>query len=105
MGFRVIDTISLLNFLKGHNSIKIAGRVTFLVRCTLSDGASYFKFRENILKGFRVIERTRFPHKCFQRAIPSKMMMELQLLIFAHRLIMLYLYQVSRNYLQGFLSF
>ena len=27
------------------------------------------KFRENILKGFRVIERTRFPYLNFQRDI------------------------------------
>ena len=40
MSFRVIDTISLLKFSKGHNYIKNAGRVTFLILCILSDGAS-----------------------------------------------------------------
>ena len=55
---------------KGHYSVKSVGGVTFLVLCTSS--RFFFsahrlmmvyictKFRENILDGMKVIERTRF---------------------------------------------
>ena len=74
-GFRVTDTISLLKFSKGQNSIKNARGVTFLVLCKFVWWCFIFvpKFRENISKVFKVIERTRFLHKNFQKAIiPSK---------------------------------
>ena len=37
--FRVINTISILNFTKGHGSKDKAGGVTVLNFCTLSDDA------------------------------------------------------------------
>ena len=39
--FRVINTISILKYLKGHNSMKNAEGVMLLVLFTLSDDASY----------------------------------------------------------------
>ena len=52
--------ISQLNFSKGHDSVKIVGKVTILVLCTLPDGALYlFK---NVSKGLKVIIRTRFSY-------------------------------------------
>ena len=59
MGSRVIDSISLLKFLKGHNSIKSAGGVAFLAfkHCLMVLHISTM-FPENISKGFRVIEGT-----------------------------------------------
>ena len=36
-----MDTVFLLNFSKGHNSIKNVGEVTVLVICTLPGGALY----------------------------------------------------------------
>ena len=52
--------IFLLKFSKGHHSVKSIGRFTVLVLCTLSVLYISTKFRENIAKGFGVIERTRF---------------------------------------------
>ena len=50
----------------------------------------YTKFRENISKDLRVIERTRFPHNNFQRGmIPSKIQVELRYLFSAHSLIVI----------------
>ena len=55
--------ISKLKFSKGNNSIKMLVELWFLISahrlmmlyiCT--------KFRENISKGFKVFERTRFPN-------------------------------------------
>ena len=54
------DTISLLKFSKGHNSVKNVDGVTILSRVLriLSDDVLICtKFRENASKGFRVIER------------------------------------------------
>ena len=54
-----VNTISIFFIMKGHNSVNIANRVIVLFSahhlimiyiCT--------KFHENILKGFRVMERT-----------------------------------------------
>ena len=53
--------ISLLKDSKGYNSVKKVAGVTKLVLCTSSDCALYlYQVCENISKGFRVIERTRF---------------------------------------------
>ena len=43
------DTISLVKFAMGHNSVKIVGGVMVLDFCTSIDDALYFtKVRENI---------------------------------------------------------
>ena len=85
--------ISKLKFFKGNISVKNVGEVMVLVICKLSDSASYlYQICENVSKGFRVIERTRFPLLNLQRGIiPSKMLMELWFLFSARRLIMLYI--------------
>ena len=36
-----MDTISIIKFSKGHNSVKNVGGVTVLVLCTSSDDAVY----------------------------------------------------------------
>ena len=56
-----------------------------LILCILSDGIlSFTMFRENISKGFGVIERTRFPYYNFQYCIIlSKMKVEFWYLFFA----------------------
>ena len=53
--------ISKLKFTKGRNSVKNVGGVMILAHCLV---LLYIctKFHENILKGFRVIERIQFPN-------------------------------------------
>ena len=47
-----MDTISILNVSKGHNSVKNVDGVTVLILCTLSDCAIIFiKFHESISMG------------------------------------------------------
>ena len=36
-----VDTISIVKFSKGNNSVKNVGRVMVLILCTLSDDALY----------------------------------------------------------------
>ena len=69
------DTISILKITKGNNSAKNVGGVTVVDLCTLSGHALYFtKFCEIISNGIKVIERTRFLYRKFQRGIiPQKM--------------------------------
>ena len=64
---RVSKFLSRHNFqtkiFQGEYFHKIVNGLMVLVLCTLPDGALYFyKFHENISKGFQVIEQTRFPY-------------------------------------------
>ena len=61
-GIKVIERTRFLyqKISKGNNSAKNVGGVTVVNLCTLSDHAlHYAKFREIILNGIKVIERTR----------------------------------------------
>ena len=64
------NTISILKITKGNNSAKNVGGVTVVELCTLS-GHLYIstKFCEIISNGIKVIERTRFLYRKFQRGI------------------------------------
>ena len=69
------DTISILKITKGNNSAKNVGGVTVLIsaRCLVMLYIST-KFCEIISNGIKVIERTRFLYRKFQRGmIPQKM--------------------------------
>ena len=69
------DTISILKITKGNNSAKNVGGVTVVDLCTSSDNAcNSTKFCEIVSNGIKVIERTRFLYRKFQRGIiPQKM--------------------------------
>ena len=60
----------LTEIFKGHNSLKNVGRVMVL---NLAHHLMMFyictKFRENISRGFKVLEQTRFPNYNLQREI------------------------------------
>ena len=64
----------------------------------------YTKFHENILKGLRAIERTRFPERNFQRGIIlSDMKTKLQFFFSAHHLKMVYMcIKFCQNISKGF---
>ena len=57
------DTIYILKFTKGHNSVITVGGVMLIVLCTFSDDALYlYQFSRKYLNDFRVIERARFAY-------------------------------------------
>ena len=62
------------------------------------------KFRENISKSFRDIERTQFPYINVRRGIiPSKMKEELRFLVSSHCLMVLYVCtKFYKNISKGF---
>ena len=62
--------MSILIIRKGRYSINIVHGVTILVLCILSNhGLHLAKFRENIVNGFRVMERTPFQYYLLQSGI------------------------------------
>ena len=69
-----MDTISILKNTKGSNSAKNVGGVTVLISARrLVMLYISTKFCEIISNGIKVIERTRFLHRKFQRGIiPQK---------------------------------
>ena len=69
------DTISILKITKGNNSAKNVGGVTVLISARrLVMLYISTKFCEIISNGIKVIERTRFLYRKFQRGIiPPKM--------------------------------
>ena len=69
------DTISILKITKGNNSAKNVGGVTVLISASrLVMLYISTKFCEIISNGIKVIERTRFLYRKFQRGInPQKM--------------------------------
>ena len=67
--------ISILKITKGNNSAKKVDGVMVVDLCTSSSHALYStKFCEIISNGIKVIQRTRFLNRKFQRGIiPQKM--------------------------------
>ena len=56
-----MDTISILIITMGHNSVILVQGVTVLVLCISSDHGLYlYQVSQNILNGFRVMERAQF---------------------------------------------
>ena len=65
-----MDTTSSPKIKKEHNFAENVGGVTVVKLCTSSGHAVYFyKFCEIILNGIKVIERTQFLVRKFQRGI------------------------------------
>ena len=64
-----METISLLKFSKGHNSIKNEGGVTFLISAhRLMVLYICSKFRENTSKVIELLGKHNFPTKIFKGA-------------------------------------
>ena len=85
--------ISILKITKENNSAKNVGGVLLLISARrLVMLYICAKFREIILNGIKVIERTRFLHGKLQKGIiPQKNVGGVTVFISAHRLVMLYI--------------